>query len=194
MNGNWFPWHEGVNGNKPGESAAAWRHVHDIFTAVGAANVSWVWCPNVEFGGKTSLASVYPGDEYDDWTGLDGYNWGTNPSKPDKWKTFDQVYRTSYQNITGSIAPGKPMMIGEVASSEYGGSMAGWIREMLSELPVVYPRVHALVWFDKYDSSMDWPIETSSSAIAAFAEGIGSGAYRTNVFAGLSATEIQPPG
>src|SRR5215203_1700110 len=34
MNGRWFPWHEGVNGNQPGESAKAWRHVHDIFTAV----------------------------------------------------------------------------------------------------------------------------------------------------------------
>ena len=33
MNGFWFPWSEGVNGNKPGEFVAAWRHVHDIFTA-----------------------------------------------------------------------------------------------------------------------------------------------------------------
>ena len=39
MNGNWFPWSEGVNGNQPGEFVAAWRHVHDIFTAVGADNV-----------------------------------------------------------------------------------------------------------------------------------------------------------
>ena len=35
MNGRWFPWHEGVNGNQAGESVKAWRHVHDIFTAVG---------------------------------------------------------------------------------------------------------------------------------------------------------------
>ena len=35
MNGFWFPWNEGVNGNKPGEFVAAWRHVHDIFTEVG---------------------------------------------------------------------------------------------------------------------------------------------------------------
>ena len=36
MNGNWFPWSEGVNGNQSGEFVAAWRHVHDIFTSVGA--------------------------------------------------------------------------------------------------------------------------------------------------------------
>jgi hypothetical protein len=194
MNGRWFPWHEGVNGNRAGEFVTAWRHVHDIFTAVGAANVSWVWCPNVEYSGATSMASVYPGDAYVDWTGLDGYNWGTNPSKPDRWKTFDQVYRTTYQNIVGSIAPGKPMMIGEVASSEYGGSKAGWIREMLSTVPAEYRQVHALLWFDKYDSSMDWPIETSSSAVEAFAEGIGSSAYLTNEYAALGAGAIQPPG
>ncbi|MBS1863384.1 MAG: hypothetical protein JSS68_16930, partial [Actinobacteria bacterium] len=41
MNGNWFPWAEGVNGNNPGEYVAAWRHVHDIFTQVGATNATW---------------------------------------------------------------------------------------------------------------------------------------------------------
>ena len=61
MNGNWFPWSEGVNGNQPGEYVAAWRHVHDIFTEVGATNATWVWCPNVDPGGKFSdLALALP--------------------------------------------------------------------------------------------------------------------------------------
>jgi beta-mannanase len=192
MNGHWFPWHEGVNGNKVGESVLAWRHVHDIFASVGATNVSWVWCPNVEYSGGTPLASDYPGDAYVDWVGLDGYNWGTNPNKPDKWKTFSQVYSASYKNITTNIAPSKPMMIGEVASSEYGGSKATWIKEMLSEVPTEFPQIRALLWFDKYDSSMDWPIETSSTATSAFAEGIQSSTYVGNTFSGLSATKILP--
>ena len=83
MNGNWFPWAEGVNGNKPGEYVAAWRHVHDIFTSVGATNATWVWCPYVdpEQPSFRPLSSLYPGDSYVDWTCLDGYNWGTNPSR-----------------------------------------------------------------------------------------------------------------
>ncbi len=48
MNGNWFPWAEDANANNPGEYVAAWRHVHDIFTQVGATNATWVWCPYVE--------------------------------------------------------------------------------------------------------------------------------------------------
>jgi hypothetical protein len=194
MNGSWFPWHEGVNGNLPGESAKAWRHVHDLFTAVGSENATWVWCPNVEYSGSTSLASLYPGDSYVDWTCLDGYNWGTNPAKPDKWKSFDTVYKPTYQKIVETIAPGKPMMIGEVASTEYGGSKAAWIKDMLAKIPTDYKKIRALLWFDKFDSSMDWPVETSTSATAAWAEGLQSSAYLGNAFADLSPAAIQPQG
>ena len=194
MNGNWFAWMEGVNGNQPGESAAAWRHVHDIFTSVGATNATWVWCPNVDpENNLRDLASLYPGDEYVDWTGLDGYNWGTNPARPDKWRTFDQLYRSTYTEITETIAPSKPLIISEVGSTEHGGSKAAWIREMLAAVPVHYPKIRGLLWFEKYDDGMDWPIETSSSAAGAFAEGIQATSYRTNAYGSLGAGPIAPP-
>jgi Glycosyl hydrolase family 26/Bacterial Ig domain len=194
MNGKWFPWHEGVNGNQPGEFVAAWRHVHDIFTSVGATNVNWVWCPNLEYSGSTPLASVYPGDAYVDWTGLDGYNHGTNPAHPDSWESFSQLYRTTYNNITGSLAPSKPLMIGEVASTEYGGSKSAWIKDMLARIPAEYPKIRALIYFDKYDTNMDWPLETSTGATTAFAEGIQSPVYLGNSFSSLSGTKILPAG
>jgi len=37
MNGDWYPWSEGLNGNTAGQYVAAWRHVHDVFANVGAA-------------------------------------------------------------------------------------------------------------------------------------------------------------
>jgi hypothetical protein len=195
MNGRWFPWSEGVNGNQPGEFVAAWRHVHDIFSAAGATNATWVWCPNIDpddiFLG---LASQYPGDTYVDWTGLDGYNWGTNPAKPDRWRSFDELYGSTYGAIAGFLAPGKPLMIGEVASTEYGGSKASWISDMLARIPTAYPTIRGLVWFDKYDDGMDWPIETSTSATSAFASGIQDAAFGANAFGALSASPIPPPG
>jgi Glycosyl hydrolase family 26/Bacterial Ig domain len=194
MNGKWFPWHEGVNGNQPGEFVTSWRHVHDIFREVGATNVTWVWCPNVDYYGATPLASVYPGDAYVDWTGLDGYNRGTNPVAPEGWKSFSQVYRSSYNAIAGSIAPSKPLMVGEVASSEIGGSKSAWIKDMLAKVPAEFPKIRALLYFDKYDSSMDWPLATSTSATTAFAEGVQSSAYLGNTFSSLSATKILPLG
>ncbi|HET9197087.1 MAG TPA: glycosyl hydrolase [Solirubrobacterales bacterium] len=175
MNGDWFPWAERANGNRPGDYVRAWRHVHDLFAAAGATNPIWVWCPNVDFEGSLQdLRSVYPGDDYVEWTCLDGYNSGTNPAKPDRWRSFDQLYRRTYDEIAERIAPEKPMVLGEIASSEQGGSKAQWIAEMLDDLPSEYPKVRGLVWFDKFENGMDWPIETSQSAIDAFAQGIGS--------------------
>jgi hypothetical protein len=194
MNGNWFPWSEGVNGNREGEFVAAWRHVHDIFTAVGADNVSWVWCPNIDpYGIFQGLGPLYPGDAYVDWTGLDGYNWGTNPTKPDRWMSFDELYGSTYQRITGTLAPSKPLLIGEMSSTEYGGSKANWIRDTLAKIPTNYPKIGGLLWFDTYIEGMDWPIESSSAATSAFAEGIANPAYAGNDYAGLTGSPIAPP-
>ncbi len=192
MNGNWFPWSEGVNGNQSGEYVAAWRHVHDIFTAVGADNVSWVWCPNVDPDHKlqSGLTENYPGDEYVDWTGLDGYNWG--PSKGG-WTSFSDLYSTTYREITETIAPGKPLMIGEMGATENGGSKASWISEALAEIPTAFPSIRAMLWFDTFDDGMDWPIETSASATGAFAAGVGAPAYQSNSYADLPAGAIAPP-
>ncbi len=189
MNGGWFAWAEGVNGNKAGEYVAAWRHVHDIFTQVGATNATWVWCPNVDPENQMQdLSKLYPGDSYVDWTGLDGYNWGTNPARPDRWRSFDSLYSSTYKKITGTIAPAKPLIISEVGSSEYGGSKAAWIKDMLAKIPTNYPKIRGVLWFDKFDDGMDWPIETSSSATAAFAEGIANPAYASNSYASLAGT------
>ncbi len=196
MNGEWFPWSEGANGNQPGEYVVAWRHVHDIFTSVGAGNVSWVWCPNVDPGKEfNDIAPLYPGDGYVDWTSLDGYNWGTNPVKPARWMSFDQLFSSTYHRIVDQIAPGKPMVIGEVGSSEYGGSKASWIGEMLRDLPTEYPAIHGLLWFDKFvpGENMDWQLDSSSSATGAFASGVQSPSYVGNRYSTLSGGAIPPP-
>jgi hypothetical protein len=187
MNGGWFAWAEGVNGNKAGEFVGAWRHVHDIFTQVGATNATWVWCPNVDPENQfQSLAPLYPGDAYVDWTGLDGYNWGTNPARPDKWRSFDSLYSSTYKTITETIAPSKPLIISEIGSTEFGGSKAAWIKDMLAKIPTSYPKVRGLLWFEKFDDGMDWPIETSASATSAFAEGMKNPAYASNSYGSLT--------
>jgi hypothetical protein len=186
MNGGWFAWAEGVNGNQKGEYVKAWRHVHDIFTEVGATNATWVWCPNVDPENRMQdLGPLYPGDAYVDWTGLDGYNWGTNPARPDRWRSFDSLYKSSYAKITETIAPTKPLIVSEVGSSEYGGSKAAWLKDMLAKVPTDYPKIRGLLYFEKYDDGMDWPIATSTSATNAFAEGISNPAYAENTFGSL---------
>ncbi|HEX5592606.1 MAG TPA: glycosyl hydrolase [Solirubrobacterales bacterium] len=191
MNGSWFPWGEGTNGNRPGEYVAAWRHVHDIFTAAGAHNATWVWCPYVNQ--SDTFAAIYPGDSYVDWTCLDGYNWGLNPAGPHGWSTFESIYGASYATITGALAPSKPMVIAEIGASEYGGSKAAWITDMFEALPTRFPQVRGLLWFENLGNGMDWPLESSESATEAFATGIGDSRYLGNVFGGISASPIPPP-
>ena len=194
MNGDWFPWSEGVNGNQPGEYVAAWRHVHDIFTAVGATNATWVWCPNVDPGQKLQdLASLYPGDDYVDWTGLDGYNWGTNPATPDGWKSFDQLFGSTYDAITETIAPSKPMIIGEVGSTEYGGSKAAWIAEMLeaaADRLSEDPRPALVREVRRRNGLADRDLPRRRSA---FAAGIQSTAYLGDELGVAGPGPIQPP-
>jgi Glycosyl hydrolase family 26 len=193
MNGFWFPWSEGVNGNKPGEFVAAWRHVHDIFAAAGATNVSWVWCPNVNiYGELAKLGPLYPGNRYVDWTCLDGFNWGVRHGSPG-WLSFNKIYHSTYRQIL-RLAPHKPVMIAEIASSEKGGSKAAWIKEMLSKLRNRYRKVRAVIWHDLEDRGAGWPIETSSRrAQNAFRKGIRNRAYRPNIFGGTGQSPIRPP-
>ncbi|HEU5006603.1 MAG TPA: Ig-like domain-containing protein, partial [Jatrophihabitantaceae bacterium] len=189
-----YPWVETVNGNSSGQYVQMWRHVHDIFTKVGANNATWVWCPNAEYDGSLKpLTSLYPGDSYVDWTCIDGYNWGTNPWYPGTWQSFGQTFGPTYNNVTGTVAPSKPLLIGETASSEYGGSKASWISDMLgTQLPKYFPKVKAFLWFNWKDKA-DWPIETSSSAQNAFYSGIRSSYYATNSYASLGGTKVPLP-
>lgn len=193
MNGNWFPWAQGANGNRPGQSAAAWRHVHNIFRAVGATNVSWVWCPSITTTNATiPLRELYPGNAYVDWTCLDGYNWGAGAG-PHGWQSFDQIFSPSYSQLTGSIAPSKPVMIGEVGSSTRGGSKPAWISDMFSRIASGYGNIRALLWFDVRDANMNWPVESSPGSRRAFATGISNRHYLTNGNAALSGPTIGVP-
>ncbi len=167
MNGDWYPWCIGVNGNTAAQYVAAWRHVVDLFRAEGATNVRWVWCPNVAYTGSAPFASVYPGDAYVDWIGLDGYNRGTS-APGSSWRPLRDVFLASHDALAALTS--RPMMIAEVSSAEQGGDKAAWIRTgLLTDLAVALPRVRAVVWFDELKEA-DWRVNSSAASLAAFSE------------------------
>ncbi len=193
MNGFWFPWSEGVNGNTPGQFKVAWRHVHDIFEEVGATNVTWVWCPNVDlYNSLIPLGDVYPGDRYVDWTALDGFNWGKRRGSPG-WQAFNQVFHRTYRRIVKKVAPSKPMMLAEVASSDKGGSKPNWIKNMYIKVRHNYRKVRGVIWYDVDDRGTNWPIERSKKDKNAFHKAVSPGAYRPNEFGGIITSPIPPP-
>lgn len=170
MNGSWYPWSEAVNGNRPGDYVAAWRHVHKIFELAGATNVSFVWSPNVAYPGSLGLADLYPGDAVVDVVAVDGYNWGTSAAGK-SWQSAASLLGPTLDEVR-SLAPTKRLWIGEVASTETGGDKAAWIAQFFTW---VRGRgdVEAFVWFD-YDKETDWRVNSSRTSGDSFAAGLAA--------------------
>jgi hypothetical protein len=170
MNGNWYPWAEGVNGNGPGDYATAWRHVHDVLASTGATNVSWVWNPNIPYYGSTPLGSLYPGADYVDAVALDGYNWGTSASWS-TWTAPSALFGEGLSQLRG-LAPGKQILIAETSSAEQGGSKADWNTRLVAYL-AAQPDVTGLVWFH-LNKETDWRIDSSASSSGALAAALAA--------------------
>ena len=194
MNGNWFPWAEGANGNQPGEYVLAWQHVHDIFTAVGATNATWVWCPYADPKHRYGpLARYFPGENYVDWTCLDGFNWARNGVNSQPWRSFDAIFGPSYRTIVKRLAPHKPMLLAEMASGGASHAKSIWIKRMFKSLRTKYRRIRGMIWFEQIDRGVQWPIETSPKVTREFRRGVNQRGFRSNVYSGLAAAPITPP-
>jgi len=172
MNGNWYPWGAAVNGNNTGEYVQAYRHVHKLFTSVGATNVIWVWSPNILYPGSVSLSSVYPGNSYVNWIGVDGYNWGTRAPRKGGWRSPSAVFVPTL-NALKRLAPTKPVMIAETACAEQGGSKSAWITNLFKLLNN-YPEVKAVAWFNYDKGRTDWQITSSKAAVRAMLTSLAS--------------------
>jgi hypothetical protein len=62
---------------------------------------------------------------------------------------------------------------------------------MFSSLASSYPKVHGLLWFDKINEGPgDWPIESSTAATTAFANGIQNGPFAPANYSGLNTSPI----
>ena len=166
MNGSWYPWSESQNGNSRGQFVKAWRHVHATFAATGATNVTWIWSPVV----GTIPAWEYPGSSQVDVVGLSGFNGGTILYVK-RWRTFPGLFDHSLDAIH-ALAPGKPVELTEVGSTEHGGDKAEWIRTMFAEIHRRH-YIRSIIWFNVRKET-DWRIESSPAAQAAFAEGAAS--------------------
>lgn len=175
MNGNWYSWSK----EGPANYRAGWQRYASIMHAE-APNASLIWCVNV-LGGTAVVdpLSFYPGDEHVDYTGIDGYNWGTAPGHAGPWKSPAEVFQPTVERLA-VIAPTKKIIICETASTEHGGSKAKWIKQLLGTYLPSHPRIVGFTWFNDRENAdgMDWIIETSKTAQTAFKTGISSPNYK----------------
>jgi len=171
MNGDWFTW-----SLRPKEFIAAWRRAHRIMrTEVGAKNIEWVWSPNavsIPRKPENGIHEYYPGDDFVDWVGVDGYNFGKDHDKWHEWESFETVFDHVLKEFAVRY-PKKPVMIAETgAAPGTGEQRERWIRDAHAYLER-RTQVKALVWFHydkRRENEPDFRIDTTPASLRAFNE------------------------
>jgi hypothetical protein len=150
-----------ASSQSPAAYIAAWRHIHDIFTARGATNVAWVWCPNASSFKTGNAQQYYPGDDAVDWICADGYNFYPDSA----YREFEPIFASFY--AWASQRP-KPLMIGEYGDQQAApGQRAAWVDAAHAALMAKYPRILAVVYFHS-NSLHNWMFSAEPDALEAF--------------------------
>ena len=170
MNAPWYSW--GYGHTSPATFVAAWRHIVELFRALGADNVTWLWTINADQAGTGPLASWWPGANYVSWIGINGYY--RRPSD-----TFAGVFGRTIDQVRAFSS--KPVLLSGTAIAASANPPA--------KIPNLFQgmfryRTLGLVWSDQTQAqghgfrSEDWRLEDNVPAEAAFR---------------LSAAALRPP-
>jgi mannan endo-1,4-beta-mannosidase len=160
MNGGWYSY--GTNNMSHAEYVNVYRHVHNVMYEAGAHNITWVWTisNSAPITHEALLRQLYPGNNYVDWIGVDGYflNGSTG---------FSQVFARVFRYV--SEFSDRPSIITET-SVQPGPNAAAQVRKLLAGVRSS-ANVLGFIWFD-YDKTsvgrQDWRIQDDPSALAAF--------------------------
>lgn len=148
-----YPW-SATGENTSKNFKDAWIHIHDIFKRLGVTNVIWVWNP----WKSKSMHSFYPGDQYVDWIGITGLNYGAlNQNK--KSVSFHDLYKPYHDELKKHSK--KPVMIAEFGSLKLGADQQKWMRQAVTSINYKFQEIDALVFFN---SSFDKNIPQKKSS------------------------------
>lgn len=171
MNGNWYPWAVGADGNTVQQYIKAWRHIYNLFEEAGATNVWWMFAPTTPYPGSTPIAQVFPGLRYVNVLGIDGYNWGDDGVSM-AWVDPAALFSEPIRELR-ALNTGLPIMIAEMGSAEDDSDparKADWIMGFFDYVEHV-PGLTGFIWFD-IDKEKDWRANSSAASWAAFVTGI----------------------
>lgn len=158
MNGNWYPWSAADSSSTADDYIAMWRRMHDVFsgTDLDETTIQWIWSPNADEIGGVRAETYYPGDEYVDWVGLDGFNFGdTQPYS--SWRAPKEVFLDMLDRVRDLTD--KPVALTELASSSSRdgayrpAAKAVWIKKLFRF--VADQNIRMMCWFNVEKSGSD---------------------------------------
>jgi len=164
MNGDWFPW-----GSQPEAFIAAWRRCHDLFEELEADTVEWMFSPNVLWQGRNEeddLYRYYPGDDYVDLVGLDGYNFGDKHSRWHSWQRYEEVFE---RTIRACAKFDKPLYLSEIGCAD-DPRKAEWMRDFLRRVSRD-SRVEGFIYFNHNNprkGEPNWRLDSDSETLEVF--------------------------
>ena len=178
MNAGWFPWGATRPGNSPEDFVRVWQKVYDAFRGpggAGATNVKFMWAPSVKATKHATFESVYPGNAYVQYIGLDGYNYYNHNNPAGRWRTVKEIFSASLEEIAARW-PGKPVVIAEVGSvqdrPEDGYDKGRWLQRGLTYLYENHPQVVGFVYFNirliGSENGVNWRLDTSDGSLASY--------------------------
>lgn len=158
----------GFGPESPGIYGKMFRYVVSLSREEGAKNLLWVFCPNAESvpnprhdarASWNAARHYYPGDEWVDVLGMDGYNWGdTQTVEHHGWKSAWRGFGGIFLDIYGELrdlSRGKPIVVFEMASVAVGGDREAWVRDALEVM--AQWRISGFNWFQVV-KEQDWSL------------------------------------
>lgn len=170
-------WPNSVSG---ADFVAAYDHIAKMARSL-APSVELVWSPNYASGWNVDVEDYYPTDSLVDWVGVSlYYTFETQDlSETETWLEYTRGGRfadpLSAAARVHAVAEkhGKPMIVTEGGASKTGAegtsAVAAKVGRNFSTLNMVYPRIKAIVYFDRSFGANDYTLtgEVKSAADAA---------------------------
>ena len=154
MNAPWYSW--GYRHIPPSTFVAAWRHIVTLFRGQGARNVTWIWTMQADEPGTGPIASWWPGAQYVNWVGIDGYYY-----RPTDY--FASVFGQTINQVRALTS--SPVLLSETAVGPDAGQFDK-IQDLFRGMAAY--KTLGLVWFDEAQHGgihqQDWRIEDSPTA------------------------------
>lgn len=175
MNGEWYPWslaHPDRLVASPAEWIDAWRHVVERARLRGATNVEFMFCANTEDVGAVPVERYWPGSEWVDLVGVDGYNWGWHTDGA-PFRTAEDIIAPMYDRLT-ALHPTAEVTVGEIACAPHPGQ-ARWYADLLATDR--FPRLTQVAFFDER-KERDWRLTSDPATLATLRRGLAQAPVR----------------